>query len=581
MFSSWQTHPRRWVWGMAIAFFSISLALVLHRYFTFYASYDQGIFNQVFWNGSQGRFFQSSLSSQLSTNVTHANEVPEVFYHRLGQHFTPALLLWLPFYSLAPNAATLAVLLVVLVTAGGLVLYPLACNHVKPPLAAMIVASYFSANAVLGPTWCNFHDISQMPLFVFSLLLGLERRWWWLYFPMALLIPLIREDSALVTLSLGFYFVVSRLGAAWLASQEGLSGRAAGILAGERWRRWGALLGADRAKRLEILLGLGLCLYSVTYILVLTNWGMPQFSADVSKRFMLERFGQYATGPEASTLQIILGMLSNPLQLVKELLSPPGRTAMYLFGHWLPLGLVPAIAPMAWLPAAGPLFKLLVAKGMSVLAINIRYAMGVVPGLFYGAIVWWGKHPERFENPKFRRFWAGCMVLSILITITANPNRTLSFLIPDSITPWVYVSPQSLWRHAGHIEKVLQEIPADASVTATTYLVPHLSSRREIVRFPESLQVTNDQRQTLNVTYVVADLEMMRRYQPAFGGDRGDLVRSVGVIDQVLKEGSYGILKVEDGVILMKRQTPSRAEASQQWQVFRQSVEALGILKPL
>jgi hypothetical protein len=169
-------------------------------------------------------------------------------------------------------------------------------------------------------------------------------------------------------------------------------------------------------------------------------------------------------------------------------------------------------------------------------------------------------------------------VLSILFSITGNPNRTLSFLIPDSITPWVYVSPQSMWRHAGHIENVLREVPPDASVTATTYIVPHLSSRREIVRFPESLQVVNDQRQTLDVTYAIADLEMMRRYQKAFGGDRGDLVRAVGQIDRVLKEGSYGILKVEDGVILMKHQVPSTAEASQQWQVFRQSVKDLGIL---
>src|SRR4028118_1545596 len=88
----------------AIAFFLLALIFTLHRHFTFYSSYDQGIFNQVFWNGIHGRFFQSSLSSQLSTNVVHAGEVPEVYYHRLGQHFTPALLLWLPLYALFPSA---------------------------------------------------------------------------------------------------------------------------------------------------------------------------------------------------------------------------------------------------------------------------------------------------------------------------------------------------------------------------------------------------------------------------------------------------------------------------------------------
>ncbi|MGL6280867.1 MAG: DUF2079 domain-containing protein, partial [Microcoleaceae cyanobacterium] len=54
---------------IAIAFFVITLGLNLHRYYSFYASYDQGIFNQVYWNSLHGNFFQSSLSSALSASV--------------------------------------------------------------------------------------------------------------------------------------------------------------------------------------------------------------------------------------------------------------------------------------------------------------------------------------------------------------------------------------------------------------------------------------------------------------------------------------------------------------------------------
>ncbi|MDJ0650850.1 MAG: DUF2079 domain-containing protein, partial [Xenococcaceae cyanobacterium MO_188.B19] len=43
----------------AVIFFLCTLTLTLHRHFSFYSSYDQGIFNQVFWNGTHGRFFQS------------------------------------------------------------------------------------------------------------------------------------------------------------------------------------------------------------------------------------------------------------------------------------------------------------------------------------------------------------------------------------------------------------------------------------------------------------------------------------------------------------------------------------------
>lgn len=146
----------RGVIAVASAFFVLMLGLTLHRYFTFYASYDQGIFNQVFWNGIHGRFFQSSLSSQLSTNVVHNGEVPSVFYHRLGQHFTPALLLWIPLYSLFPAPTTLTVLQVTLVTAAGLVLYSLARQYLQPRLAAIITFGFYGANAIIGPTLSNF-----------------------------------------------------------------------------------------------------------------------------------------------------------------------------------------------------------------------------------------------------------------------------------------------------------------------------------------------------------------------------------------------------------------------------------------
>lgn len=186
------------------------MLLVLHRHFTFYSSYDQGIFNQVMWNGTHGRFFQSSLSSQLSTNVVHAGEVPDVSYHRLGQHFTPALLLWLPIYYFFPHAATLAVFLVTMLSAAGLVLYILARQYLEPMPARWITYSYYGANAVIGPTLCNFHDNFQLSLFMFTLLLAMEKRWWWLFALMCPLIVMIREDSGIILFGVGVYMILSR-----------------------------------------------------------------------------------------------------------------------------------------------------------------------------------------------------------------------------------------------------------------------------------------------------------------------------------------------------------------------------------
>ncbi len=536
MFDVLRKQPKRWVVGVAIAFFSITLLLTLHRYFSYYASYDQGIFNQVFWNGARGRFFQSSLSSQLSTNVVNAGEIPNVAYHRLGQHFTPALLLWLPIYSIFQSPVTLSVLQVTLITAAGLVLYKLARCHIDPGPAAALTTAYYGANAIIGPTIGNFHDICQIPLFVFSLLLGLEKRWWWLYGAMALLIPFVREDSGIVLFSIGFYLIVSRR------------------------HPW---------------LGAGLCAYGLSYILILTNWGMPQFSADVSDRFMIERFGQYIDDESASTLDVLIAMATKPWIVVRELVTPFDRTLRYLLGQWLPFMFIPAIAPESWLVAGFPLLKLLIAKGDSVLAINIRYAMGIVPGLAYGAIFWWKRHPNAFKKLRLRRFWGFCILLSIFFTITSNPNRTLSFVIPDAINPTVYVPLPRQWDHASEIRQVLAEIPKKSSVSATTHLIPHLSNRRELVRFPMSLQVRNDTGNVVNVDYAVGDLWQMREYSPVFRGDRDNLARSFMLIDQVVADGSYGVEQFDDGVILLHHGLPSQTEALGKWHAFRQaSLEA-------
>lgn len=525
----------------ATIFFICTLTLTLHRHFTFYSSYDQGIFNQVFWNGTQGNFFQSTLSSQLSTNVVHSGEVPDVSYHRLGQHFTPALLLWLPIYYLFPNPATLTVLQVVFVTAAGLVLYALARVYLEPAIAFLITVSFYGANAILGPTLSNFHDISQIPLFVFSLLLAMEKRWWWLFWVLAICILAVREDSGITLFGIGFYLVVSR-----------------------RYPR----------------IGLFICSLSFIYLLALTNLIMPIFSDDISKRFMLERFGQYAEGNEASTLDILWGMISNPGILIRELFTPLGETIRYFLGQWLPLAFVPIFAPASWAIASFPLLKLLLGQGKTVLSISIRYAMTITPGLFYGAILWWaGQGFSNFNrqlkdcqprklNRHFRNFWVFCLCLSLIFTITSNPSRTLYFLIPDSIQPRVYVSLAEQWQRVPQIRSLLAKIPDDASVAATTYLIPHLSGRREIIRL-SAIEFRSDRDRLEKVEYIIADLWRLQRYQTAFKFDRRHLASIITLIDTVTNQNLYGITDFNNGIILLKKGFDSNPKALQEWQEYK------------
>ncbi|HIK12430.1 MAG TPA: DUF2079 domain-containing protein [Oscillatoriaceae cyanobacterium M33_DOE_052] len=598
MFLSGQKNPWQLAIGVAVVFFFLALLLTVHRYYTFYASFDQGIFNQVFWNGTHGRFFQSSLSSSLSTNVVHSGEIPDVSYHRLGQHFTPALLLWLPLYALFPYPITLTVLQVTLVTCAGLVLYVLARVHLNPPLAAAITCSFYGANAIIGPTLSNFADNCQMPLFVFGLLLAMEKRWWPLFWFLATCIVAVRADGGVSLFGVGVYMTLSR-----------------------RYPRT----------------GLATCIFSFGYMLVATNFLMPLFSEDISRRFMLERFGQYVEGDKATTIDILWAFISKPWLVFWEILTPIDRKLGYLLAHWLPFAFVSAFERAAWAIAGFPLLAIFLQQGESPLSMNIRYAMTVVPGLCYGAILWWSGRQELFscslgevlrsfiERAKaqlatskrakallqtlpfipprpplkgggqrnkffvdrgvggmakallqtrkipFRRFWTLCVCLSVVLALTSNPNRTLYFLIPDSIQPWVHISLPRQWQHSAAIYASMESIPPDASVAATTYIVPHLSGRREIVRFP-SLLLRNDALEVISAEYAIADLWQLVQYQPAFKHDGEILQACITVIDRVFSSNQYGIISFTDGVILLRRGVSSNPEAAAAWLAYRSRI---------
>ena len=124
------------------------------------------------------------------------------------------------------------------------------------------------------------------------------------------------------------------------------------------------------------------------------------------------------------------------------------------------------------------------------------------------------------------------------------------------------------------MRSLLAQIPPDASVSATTYLVPQLSSRRAIIRWP-ALQLCNDAREVIKVDYVIIDLWQLQQYQPAFKQDRRLLRDSIPVIEQLLSSKEYGIIGCQDGVILLRKGVASIPEATASWLAFRQEIATI------
>jgi uncharacterized membrane protein len=518
---------------LATIFFCGVLAISLHRYFTFYTSYDQGLFNQLFWNNLHGRWFQSSLTSANSIAALEDGAIPTVSFVHLGQHLVLAFLLWLPLYALFPHPITLIVLQVALMTIGGLLLFALARHYLAPQLSVWITGSYYSAIAVLAPTLANFYEHCQIPVFMFGTLLAFEKKRWGWFWVCAILVLLLREDAGVMLFGVGAYMIVSRR------------------------RPW---------------LGVIVCLLSFGYVAFVTNMIQPMFSDDVSRLYLAKRFKQFVDTENPTTLQVLWGMVSNPVELFKSIFTPVDRRINYLLGQWVPLAFVPAVSGAAWTIAGFPLLALFTQSGVTALSIQVRYAIAIVPGVFFGAILWWSHNTHRF-TPRFRRFWQVCIVLSIIFMISGNPNRSLSFVIPDSVKPWVFVPITRQWDHASHVNNVIRNVPDNVSVTTTTHLVPQLSARRAIVRLPQ-VEIYNDDRQKVMMDYAVADLWQLKEYSKAFKDSRLLFNATFPKVESLVNEKNYGVLQVEDGVVLLAKDRPSNPEALGEWQKLATSLKS-------
>jgi uncharacterized membrane protein len=236
----------------------------------------------------------------------------------------------------------LIVLQVALIAAAGIVLYFLARYYLSLPLSVMIVASYYGANSVINPTLGNFYEHCQIPLFIFSLLLALEKQRWPLFWLFVVLTLGTREDAGISLFGIGAYLIISR-----------------------------------RYPRADI----ALCALSFSYMVFITNTIMAMFLVDNSRLYLANYFSQIVKTEKPSTLELLWAIISQPQLIIEVFFKEASRRILYLLGHWLSLAFVPAIAPSAWLMTVFPLLVLLLqVVNQAATSINTRYTFAVIPG---------------------------------------------------------------------------------------------------------------------------------------------------------------------------------------------------------
>ena len=495
-------------------FWILTFLIQLWRLESLSATYDQALFLQELWSTSQGRPFESSLSSVLSGAVTTDGALPLVNYLHLGQHANFLTLAISPLVVVMGRWA-LPFVQVSVLTASGLVLWRIASRRLDPDLAFRITVAYFFSGAILGPAIENFHDLIWIPLLGFLVVEGLMERHRWQVLLSAVLLLLVREDSGLVLFSLGLWALIRR--------------------PSERY--WGVAL----------MLG------ALGWVLIVTGWIQPAVDSSLADRFLAEKFGHLVEDPSRGTVALMLAMLREPLSVLQALVSPPGATLGFVLALTLPLLFVPLLSVDALLLVSAPLFVALVSQGRTALAVTLRYVLALVPGLYLGAVLWWQAHPLAWHQRQVRMVWTGAVTLGLVLTIVGNPHRSFSAVIPDSFVPWIHVPPRTMLHRREAALKAVANVPEEASVAADTPLLPLLAQREALIRFPNSVRFKDREGVVRSVDYVVAFPGYYTPLAPVFKRERRMQIKIRAQVQELLARGDYKLIHCEGGAIVLRR----------------------------
>jgi uncharacterized membrane protein len=206
--------------GLASIYFVLYSVLSVLRHLTYHSfGPDLGIFDQVFWNTTRGRFFESTMS--LVQAQPHSY---------LADHFSPVYLLLLPFYALLPRPETLLVIQTLFLALGVWPLYLLARLKLEAGFQRLAwVVAYFLFLPVAFINLFDFHELALavLPLGLALYFLEKGRRGWFLLSLLSTF--LIKEELPLVGVGFGAYILLAKRD--WKLGLGVLAGSLAAFLA--------------------------------------------------------------------------------------------------------------------------------------------------------------------------------------------------------------------------------------------------------------------------------------------------------------------------------------------------------------
>ncbi len=341
-------------------------------------------------------------------------------------HFSPIYYLYLPFYALIPHALTLQIMQALTIISGMIPLY-LICRKLKLNKAETAVFGLVFALYPAFATGCYYdlHENCFLVPVLMWLFWAVETKRRGIMLVCCLLTVMIKEDAPVYAACIGLYQILDRK---------------------------------------EYANGSIVMLFSIASFLIVTTF-LGMFGEGV----MLYRYGNYMTDGTGGLLDVIKNFIVNPIYVIEQCAAP--EKLQFLLTMFLPVGCLPLLTRRA---------------GRYVLFIPL-----VLVNLASTYV---------YQYSMFYQYVFGSGV--ILLYLTVINYRDLSCqaktcLCTFAVCSSVLSMPVFSLAHIRHREEyknqkiqmetlneMIDSIPEDASVSASTFLVPHLAQRDVIYEYP-------------------------------------------------------------------------------------------------
>jgi uncharacterized membrane protein len=323
--------PAPWLVAISASLAFFAVALIRHASFHS-GAYDLGFYDQVLWNAAHGRGLSSTF----------------VHYGFFGEHFEPALLLFVPLYRLAPSVLWLIAAQSAALGLAAVPLHDIARRLVGPAAAWVAVTAYLLQTGVARAVVEDFHtEVLAVPFVFLALRFALERRW--LLFALCSAAPLLsKEDGALAVVALG-------------------------VMAFLLTRRFVALLPAAGA----VLIGA-----------IVLFWVMPAIRAGAPGDLIL-RYAYLGT----SAREVALHVVTQPAVWLSHLIGSPAPLA--ILAMLAAVGFLPLLRPSALAAALVPLIPAVLSTDPYQEALHLQYGLPAVPLFVIATLIGWQRLPPK------------------------------------------------------------------------------------------------------------------------------------------------------------------------------------------